>query len=295
MFKINELKENDFTIVELSNASKTSIAKICLNEGARVVNLDLNAKNIIEEQAHFKYKDSYASAILFPFAGRLENGVYSFKAKEYQLNCNHKNNAIHGLVYNKNFQITSVNEQQDYCAITLEYLETSPNSGFPFTFLIAITYTLYAKKLITTVKVTNTDTKEFPFGLGWHPYFKLEDIENTTLRLNSLKKAVVNSDMIPTQLEETIIRKPISLKETLLDDCFLVKENNVTLEMSTHLLQIITDKAPYYFQVFTPNNLPLVAIEPLTGLPDNFNNLEGLRVLNSKESYTQNWTVFLQD
>jgi len=31
VFKINKLKENDFTIVELSNASKKSFAKICLN------------------------------------------------------------------------------------------------------------------------------------------------------------------------------------------------------------------------------------------------------------------------
>lgn len=46
MFKINEIKENDFSILELSNASKTSIAKICLNEGARVVDLKLNGKII---------------------------------------------------------------------------------------------------------------------------------------------------------------------------------------------------------------------------------------------------------
>jgi len=295
VFKINKLKENDFTIVELSNASKKSFAKICLNEGARVVNLDLNAKSIIEEQADFEHKDSYASAILFPFAGRIENGTYSFKTKEYQLNRNHKNNAIHGLVYDKQFVIASLDEQQDCCTVTLEYQEIVPQTGFPFTFLIAITYTLYAKKLVTTVKVTNTDTKEFPFSLGWHPYFKLEDIENSTLRLNSLKKAVVNSEMIPTQLEETTISEPISLKEVHLDDCFLLKENKVTLETPTHGVQIIADKSPYYFHIFTPNNLPLVAIEPLTGMPNNFNNLEGLNVLAPNESYVQNWTIFLED
>lgn len=294
MFKINKLKENDFTIVELSNTSKTSIAKICLNEGARVTDLKLNGKIIIEEQANFEYKNSYASAILFPFAGRIENGTYSFKTKEYQLNRNHKNNAIHGLVYDKPFVIASLEEQQDCCTVALEYQEIKPQAGFPFTFLIAVTYTLYANKLITAVKINNIDTKAFPFGLGWHPYFKIEDLENTTLRLNCLKKAVVNSEMIPTHLEETMITKPISLKEVHLDDSFLLKENKVALETPTHGVQIIANKPPFYFQIYTPNNLPLVAIEPLTGLPNNFNNLMSLNVLAPNESYVQDWTVQLE-
>ena len=295
MFKINELKENDFSIVELSNASKTSIAKIYLNEGARVADLKLNGKIIIEEQANFEYKNSYASAILFPFAGRVENGAYSFKFDDYQLDCNDNNNAIHGLVYDKTFEIFEPEEHQNNCSVTFNYYEKKPLAGFPFNYFLSVTYTLFETHLNTRVTVKNIDSKAFPFTLGWHPYFKSSNLNESSLALSSTQKAVYNANMVAQNLEDSVFEGEIELKDHQLDDCFILKNDYVVLKTPDYNLKISADAKKNYYQVFTPEKLPLIAIEPLTGVSNNLNNKIGLQVLEPDATYVQNWDLKLVD
>lgn len=295
MFKINEVKENDFSIVELSNASKTSIAKICLNEGARVVDLKLNGKIIIEEQANFEYKNSYASSILFPFAGRIENGAYTFKFDDYLLDCNDKKNAIHGLVYDKTFEIFEPEEHQDNCSVTFNYYEKKPVVGFPFRYFLSVTYTLFESHLNTRVTIKNIDDKAFPFTLGWHPYFKVTNFQESFLALSCDKKAVFNENMVTEKLADYNFEGEIELKDNQLDDCFVLKDNYTVLKTPDYNLKISADAKKNYYQIFTPEKLPLIAIEPLTGIPNNFNNKIGLQILEPEATYVQNWELKLVD
>ena len=53
-------------------------AKIILNQGASLQELTLNSVELIKDLEPLKYQDTYASAILFPFANRIENGKYVF-------------------------------------------------------------------------------------------------------------------------------------------------------------------------------------------------------------------------
>lgn len=295
MFKINEIKENDFSILELSNASKTSIAKICLNEGARVVDLKLNGKIIIEEQTNFDYKNSYASAILFPFAGRVENGAYTFKFDDYQLDCNDNNNAIHGLVYDKTFEIFEPEEHQDNCSVTFNYYEKKPVVGFPFRYFLSVTYTLFESHLNTRVTIKNIDDKAFPFTLGWHPYFKSSNLNESSLVLSSKQKAVYDANMVAQILENSVFDGEIELKDNQLDDCFVLKDNYTVLKTPDYNLKISADAKKNYYQIFTPEKLPLIAIEPLTGVSNNLNNKIGLQVLEPGTTYVQNWELNLVD
>jgi DNA replication protein DnaC len=83
--------DNNLSFVTLKHNNKSTSAIISLNEGGRLKELVLNNKTVIKEIASFKYSKSYASSVLFPFASRIENGKYTFKNKEYKLDCNDSN------------------------------------------------------------------------------------------------------------------------------------------------------------------------------------------------------------
>ena len=88
MFTVSSVKEKNLDVVLLENQTKTTAVKIALNEGGRILELKFSNVAVIQEQNDFLYKDSYASAILFPFASRIENGNYSFLGNTYQLEKN---------------------------------------------------------------------------------------------------------------------------------------------------------------------------------------------------------------
>lgn len=122
MFKINQ---NKIAFLELKNTAETSKASICLDQGGRLQSLTFNTLEIIKELPSFEYKNSYASSILFPFANRIEAGKYTFQEKEQQLPCNESSkNALHGLVYNKKFELIEKQENSNYCSVTICYKET---------------------------------------------------------------------------------------------------------------------------------------------------------------------------
>ena len=56
-------------------------------------------------------------------------------------------------------------------------------------------------------------------------------------------------------------------------------------------LEISTNQIENYVQLYTPENLPLIAIEPMTGVSNSFNNSIGLRVLLPNRSYSLKWNV----
>jgi len=195
MYRIKYIKNNE---VKLTNSNGKSSAKISLNDGASLKELYINNKVIIQDLTPLKYVDTYASSILFPFANRIKDGSYSFENKTYQLKINQReeNNALHGLVYNKKFRILSEDVSENDVSIKLEYNEEKESKGFPFTYTIQLKYTLTENALKLSVSVKNTDSKSFPFTLGWHPYFTSKNLFDSSLQFDSHKKLVFDERMI---------------------------------------------------------------------------------------------------
>lgn len=117
---------------------------------------------------------SFKSNFLFPFPNRIKDGIYSFKDTKYQLPLNfpQENNAIHGLVYDREFRVLRTNEDINEARIVLQ-LDVVSFEGFPFPFSLKITYVFSETGLQMNSEIENTGKDEFPFGLGWHHYFKV--------------------------------------------------------------------------------------------------------------------------
>jgi len=292
MFVICNIIKDGLPIISLQNSDKSTAAIISLEQGGSLQELTLLGKNIIKELPDFNYKDSYASAVLFPFASRIENGKYTYKNTNFQLDCNEKGlNALHGLVYNKKFEIAHKIKSRNYASVTLVYQELEESLGFPFKYNIHLTYTLTNDEISLSVTIKNTDDNPFPFTLGWHPYFLSYDLQNSSLSFKSDKKIVFDDNLITNKIEGYNGNHIFNIENKALDDCFILNSNAIGFKTPNYQLEISTNQIQNYLQLYTPENLPLIAIEPMTGVSNSFNNSIGLQVLQPNTSFSLKWNV----
>jgi galactose mutarotase-like enzyme len=99
--------------------------------------------------------------LLFPVVGRSPDGAVSIEGKRYPMQ-------PHGFARHSTFEI--VTEKPDRATLMLRASETTRES-FPFEFFLSVSYALSGRTLETVVEVGNLDTREMPFGFGFHPAF----------------------------------------------------------------------------------------------------------------------------
>jgi len=234
----------------------------------------------LDESGMEKYKTTYPSAILFPFPNRVAQGKYSFNGEPFELEINEPefNNAIHGLVSDKQFSVGEVNGQ----SISLRY-EHDSSHGFPFPFEFLITYSFSEKGLSLKFEVTNLGTQSFPFGMGWHPYFELGNYDHCRVDFSAEKKYVNNGKMVPIDAE-TYLEDGIHLAEAELDSAYKLRSGHIVLNSPHYQLRMDVPE-DCYLQLYTPENRTTFAIEPMTCIADAFNNKVGLKELSQGKSY----------
>ena len=101
--------------------------------------------------------------LLFPTAGRIKDGKYTYGGKTYKM-------SAHGFISKVTFALCSKSED----SITLVAKSTDETlEQYPFEFEFTVNYTLCADTLNATVTVKNESDKVMPFTFGWHPGFML--------------------------------------------------------------------------------------------------------------------------
>lgn len=275
----------------------TSKVEISLANGGSISNLTLNKKVIIKNfSEEVNYKLSYASAILFPFANRILNGEYEFQNKKHRLKQNtNKNNAIHGLLYNKTFKVSESKQGTNCVSTTLSYTQETKESGFPFLFKVDLTYTLFENELSLKITITNIDNNSFPFTIGWHPYFYSANRENSFLKLKTEKEIIHNDQMIPVKMEDSKLPDSFQISKQKLDNCYLLKDNHVIYKTDDYTMKLSSSFDKNFIQIYTPEIDNHIAIEPITGPSNSFNNNVGLKILSPKDTFNIQWTIQLQD
>ncbi len=299
MYSINHHThlKNNVDFIEISNKNKSSYAKIYLNDGASLQELILNGHILIKDMDPLTYNNTYASAILFPFANRVKDGTYLFNGKTYQLEINEKglNNAIHGLVYNKTFELLEEKVTEASASVTLIYNEKEISKGFPFTYSIKLEYILTLSSLELKIEIVNTDVNDFPFTIGWHPYFLSDNLYNSLLRFDSHKKAILNERNITQSIDFIPPIKDFEIKDQLLDDCFVLNSNEVKFTTPKYIFNLKSSEKNSFLQIYTPPHNNTIAIEPTTGVSDSYNNGIGLKKLKSNEKYNISWHLMLNE
>lgn len=298
MFTFNHIQDqiNAVDFLEIKNSDGSCFAKIDLILGGSLQELILGKKIIISDNDKWSYNTMFMSSILFPFSNRIENGTYNFNAKNFQLEKSKVDihNAIHGLVYDKTFQFIKQEIDAKKASVIISYNETQPVLGFPYNYKITVEYVLSENDLKLNVEIKNEDQNAFPFTLGWHPYFKTNDLNNTFLNINSNKKILVNDKMIPNGKEKIDWNDFLKIDDKTFDDCFLLNTNKIELKTPEYHLEFSFSNDENYLQLFTPNDRKSIAIEPQTAPANSFNNKIGLQILKPFEMYNLSWNINLK-
>src|SRR5262249_5513636 len=122
--------------------------------------------------------------ILFPFPGRMREGKFTFEGKTYQLPLNDstKQHAIHGFTPRNPWRVTDWNRDRELPVVTGHFRlsqDLPPGAGtWPADFALDITYRLQRDLLRVTARIENRSPTPLPFGLGYHPYFRLPGVSD---------------------------------------------------------------------------------------------------------------------
>lgn len=296
MFTIKKIHHKNNKVIEILDSISGTKAKIQLSYGASLNELNIRNIKVITNLYPLDYKKTYPSSILFPFANRINDGQFNFNGSNYKLQCNEKqlNNAIHGLVYNKAFLVDELKKFENHAEIKLYYEELNPPTGYPFKFRVELTYKLTNEFLSLKINVINLDDKKLPFTVGWHPYFKSVDLDKSKIQFDCIKKIKCNKNNIALGFEPFNSKMPLSLRKRRFDDAFVLENPDVKFFTPEYDLVLKSSEKESFLQLYTPMNTNAIAIEPMTGVSDSFNNKIGLKKLSSGQSYSIEWQVSIK-
>lgn len=303
MYSIEEIINSNSNLnhVIIKNEKIDLHSVIYPNLGASLQKLTSNGIEIIDgitanEEGLIAYKNKYNSSFLFPFPNRVAYGKYAFNTTNYEMDCNEiaLNNSLHGHIYNKSFSIIEKNISGDIASVAFSYSNYGTTKGFPFSYKLEIKYTFSNGKLSIDFDIYNTGESAYPFGIGWHPYFNSNNLNESMLDFEADKQYELDGKMIPQSETPLLFKTPLLIQDTILDDCFITKQSKASFKTTNYNIRIdFSTKTPHSFlQVYTPPDRNSIAIEPMTCAPNSFNNKNGLLILEPNNKYK--WNINLE-
>ena len=283
--------EVDESSVKIINNEDKLVTSIDLINGGSLQHLELNGITLIEEKKEFAYSESFASALLFPFVNRLKNGVYYFKNKYHQFPINETaGNAHHGVLFNKIFSFKDCYINDNEAIIILEY-ESKQEDGFPFAFKINLQYTIGFNYTNINLRVDNLSEDDFPYSLGWHPYFKSSDLSKSCIKFSKTHDIITDKDGVAHYCSKANQDVEINPSEKHLDNCFQLKNGKVQFTTPDYKMSISTNRHPAFIHLYTPRIKNLFAIELTSGISNSFNHGIGLSFLDKESTTNMTWNI----
>lgn len=243
---------------------------------------------------------------LFPFVGRLTEGIYRMDGKEYPM-------PAHGFAPETEFALTEKGE--DYMVFTLTDNEET-YGVYPRHFAFRVCYRLVENTIAITYEVENRDERVMYFGLGGHPGFRVpmeegEDFSDYRLRFAPCKPKKVDFTekcfITETQSDFPLTQDQfLPLTHSLFDNDAIVLQDmprEVTLEKTggKHSVRVTFPQMPYVgFWHTTKSDAPFVCIEPWCSLPSTqdvipeMETKKDLLSLAPGKTYINNWSITVE-
>jgi aldose 1-epimerase len=253
---------------------------------------------------HARY---FSGEILAPWPNRIADGKYSHNGKDFQLNVNEeaRNNALHGLVFDKHWKVFSKSEN----TIALQ-IEIDDLSKYPGILKLQMTYKLDHQGLLSTLTATNCSEIELPYGASTHPYLTVPGVKSVNDYVLQIGASQVyltdNERLLPTELVDVKdanldFRNPNQIGARFIDHAFRQDPNFERLVSITsdsgEGVSISFSNAAGWIQIHTADRngaadgRKSLAIEPMTCPPDAFNSEIDLISLQPKQSHTLSWRI----
>lgn len=309
MYKIQRHQIGRFEAVRLSNELTQEYLEVLTDFGAGLNDLVVkNEKGQLvsvidgyrtEEEVIQGHHTAFKGSKLSPFPNRIPAGKYTFDDKEYQLPVNEvaSNNQLHAMLHCRPFEIASETASKDGAALVLTYDYKGTDQGYPFPYLLTITYKLDASGVSVATDLENTTTTAIPIGDGWHPYFQFENVNLVELQMGAAERLSSNVGNALSDVHGYEAGKV--MEEDALDDCFEVqKDKRFSLELkdpssgvALEIWQESETNQYRYLQIYTPPTRRCIAVEPVSCAPNAFNTGRGLIVLKPNEKVSMSFGI----
>jgi aldose 1-epimerase len=236
----------------------------------------------------------YKNVPLFPFANRLRDGAYNWNGhnRRFFLNDGVNGNALHGFSREFSAAAHRVDMRALSGAIVCRFDYEGEEEAFPFPFSADFEYRLENGDRFTAFfRFRNQGRQSMPLSFGWHPYLLIDHrgIDELSLELPPCRMVGVDRRMLPTGklYDYDELSTPRRLAGMVLDNCFALHNDGpgkaiTRLWSAGAALECWQETGPgklNYLQIFTHPDRDSIAIEPVSGNIDAFNNGEGLIVL----------------
>lgn len=266
--------------------------------GGGIVALSYDGADLVRRQDGAGGPPGFRGAVLVPWSNRIGDGTYRFAGVEHRLPINEpeRNNALHGLVLNDEWEVDDATTDSTVLALGL-----GPETGYPFSLMLSLTYALTGAGLTATLRATNTGELHAPYGCGFHPYVLAGAgrVDDAALRFEAERRLETDPQRllprdqvgVPGTAYDFSQGQKVGTRE--LDDAFTGLRTDPA---GNHVLQIADirlwwSSALPWVHVFTPAERDALAVEPCTSPPDAFRTGVDLVVLAPGGSHRVAWGI----
>lgn len=213
--------------------------------------------------------------ILFPNCGMPKDGVHIFDGKAYPME-------NHGFADLLPWDVKEASD--DKIVLSLE-----PNGltkfVYPFDFKLTMTYTLINNKAGLSLNVENTDKKDLPFSVGFHPYFAISDLDNVTF---DIKAKTMNGEAAPAEitLPHNVGGDQNTRVLSGVESPMILKDSKLN-----HTVRIDFKEGFGNGILWEQEAEKFVAMEPWNGFADSVNQEGKHEVLSSGSSKSFDWSI----
>ncbi len=258
--------------------------------GANVLSLTLNGEEILKKR-YDKYATHGGMSVLIPYPDIITDATYNFEGITYRLpkNATYEGNnkdSMHGLVKDKKWEIIESKNNKIRLSFTL-----NNKKFYPTTILVTASYLITYKKFSAVYEVNNLGDKNAPLNCGVHPYFIFNDYWKINLKkpVRHISNEYTNTPKIDNELIYYFSKN----ENKEYDDTYCCS-NFFLLEAQNKVIKLIT-RNMRFFEIYSGKYTEgkSVAIEPMSGVPNNFNSKFALNILKPRETFTCSLSIYL--
>jgi len=265
-------------LVRLSDPAGTSTAELAPERGALLTRFTVGGADILFlDQSTFDDATKNVRGgipVLYPTPGKLAGDQWAYGGRQGSL-------PQHGFARNQPWQVVTVRK-----STATVRLQSAGQARWPWPNVVELTFTVAARSLRIDQRVTNTGTEIMPFGLGFHPYFRVLDADKSKVRVETAARSAF--DNVTKQIVE-FDHIDLTAKEV---DLHLIDHGASTGSLTWDGREIRLSASPEFthWVVWTLAGRDFVCLEPWTS-PGNGINVGQIRTV--EPGHTESFFVEL--
>ncbi|MFL6547428.1 MAG: aldose epimerase, partial [Povalibacter sp.] len=171
-----------FPTITLNDPAAKSSASIAPERGAIVTSFKVAGRELLYlDAATFEDPSKNVRGgipILFPSPGKLVNDSWAIDGHKGSMK-------QHGFARTQAWTVLTSSDHQ----VSLQLLSDQATlEQFPFPFAATLNLELVGTRLRLSMAIENTGTEVMPFGLGYHPYFKVTDKSHASIETDATQQ-----------------------------------------------------------------------------------------------------------